>query len=126
MSLAVEILSELAARGVNVRVEGDALKLKPAQALDAGLLERVREHKPEILAALHKRPAIAPKPGKPIECRYDWQPGYRGLRLTCVAHWHQAHTATVFRTSCGGDVLLEMLEEGILTGAALQDARRVN
>ena len=49
---ATEILSELARRGVRVRVEGDSLKLKPKSALDDILLARVREHKPEILTVL--------------------------------------------------------------------------
>lgn len=52
MSAAVEILSELAERGVSVRADGNALKLRPAKILDETLLSRVREHKPEILAAL--------------------------------------------------------------------------
>jgi hypothetical protein len=59
VTTAIEVLSELAARGVAVRVEGDALKLKPASALDAGLLERVREAKREIVAAL-ARPTVQP------------------------------------------------------------------
>jgi hypothetical protein len=57
MSVAVEILSELQRRGVSIRAEGDELKLKPAHGLDGTLLERVKAHKPEILAAIRKRPA---------------------------------------------------------------------
>jgi TubC N-terminal docking domain len=56
MSPVVEILSELAQRGVSVRTEGDSLKLRPAEALDEGLLERIAAHKPEILAALRRHP----------------------------------------------------------------------
>jgi TubC N-terminal docking domain len=54
MSPAIEILSELAARGVTVRAVGDALKLRPAEALDLDMLERVRTYKPEILTALRR------------------------------------------------------------------------
>lgn len=54
MSAAGEILSELAARGVTVRAVGDVLKLRPADALDSALLERVKAHKPEILTALRR------------------------------------------------------------------------
>lgn len=57
MSLAVEILGELQRRGVTIRVEGDALKLRPAQALVSQILEKVKAHKPDILAALRNRPA---------------------------------------------------------------------
>lgn len=67
-----------------------------------------------------------PRQGQTGPCRYDWQPGYPGLRLRCVSHPHAAGTATVFRMlSCGHDVLLEMKELGILTGQALTDAQRV-
>ena len=58
MSPMAEILSELAKRGVTVRADGDALKLRPTEALDAALLSRVRAHKPEILEALRNRPAM--------------------------------------------------------------------
>jgi hypothetical protein len=69
------------------------------------------------------------KSGKPSLCRYDWQRGFRGLRLHCVveAHHHAAGSNTVFRMVSGGrDVLLEMADLGILTGQALDDSRRVN
>jgi hypothetical protein len=55
--VAVEIISELARRGVTVWAEGDILKLKPRSALDEDLLARLREHKPEILDALLRRAA---------------------------------------------------------------------
>ena len=77
MTGAVEILAELQRRGVSVRAEGDALKLRPAEKLDTALLERVREAKPEILAALHKRPATcaascyAVGPGRWIHHQWD-------------------------------------------------------
>ena len=57
MTPAVEILRELRQRGVTVALEGKTLCLKPKSALDGELLARVREHKPEILAALSGGPA---------------------------------------------------------------------
>ncbi len=57
MSAAVEIISELARRGVTLWAEGDSLKLKPRSALDYDLLARLRVHKPEILDVLSRRPA---------------------------------------------------------------------
>jgi hypothetical protein len=54
---AASILSELQRLGVSVTSDGDALVLKPRRALDAALLARVREHKPEIIRALSARPA---------------------------------------------------------------------
>src|SRR5438034_5618474 len=47
-----EILSELAKRGLTVRVDGDALKLRPTEVLDAALLSRVRAHKRGNLGSL--------------------------------------------------------------------------
>src|SRR5271157_1078008 len=124
MSLAV--LDELRAIGVEVVPSGDNLVIRPASKVPLELKERLKAVKAEVLAVL-KAPPATPKTGKPIECRYDWQSGYRGLRLHCVAHNHAAGTATVLRmTSRGHDVLLEMAELGILTGQALEDAARVN
>jgi TubC N-terminal docking domain len=74
MSPGVEILSELASRGVTVRVVGDMLKLKPADALDSALLERVRVHKPEILAALRaKDPSMPTAPCRACGSRLFWR-----------------------------------------------------
>ena len=50
------ILDELQRRGVSVTADGDALVLKPRRAVDRALLDRVREHKPEIIRALSARP----------------------------------------------------------------------
>jgi hypothetical protein len=57
MTQAAEILTELQRRGVTATVEGETLCLKPKHALDANLLARLREHKPEILDALSRRRA---------------------------------------------------------------------
>ena len=130
----IAVLEELKALGVEVIPFGDALVIRPASKVPAELKERLRAEKSQVLEALRSRPAIGSKQdraeaGKTISCRYDWQPGYRGLRLCCVApdHHHAGGTATIFRmTSCGRDVLLEMGELGIITGQALEDWRRAN
>jgi hypothetical protein len=130
--MSVAVLDELRAIGVEVVPCGDNLVIRPASKVPSELKERLKTHKAEVLEALRSRPAISSpearaKTGKAVMCRYDWQPGYRGLRLHCVAHHSAAGTATVFRmTSCGSDVLLEMAELGILTGQAMEDSRRVN
>jgi hypothetical protein len=117
MSLAV--LDELKVLGVEIVPQGENLVIRPASKVPPDLKARLRAQKPAILAALRSRTATA--------CRYDWQPGYRGLRLACVAHHHALGTATVFRMSTGGrDVLLEMAEAGILTGQAWEDSRKAN
>jgi hypothetical protein len=56
MTQVAEILTELQRRGVTATVEGKTLCLKPKHAVDANLLARLREHKPEILDALSGRP----------------------------------------------------------------------
>jgi hypothetical protein len=57
MTQVAEILIELHRRGVVVTAEGETLCLKPRRALDTDLLARLREHKPEILDVLSRRPA---------------------------------------------------------------------
>jgi hypothetical protein len=47
-----ELLATLHARGVRVRVVGDRLRLAPPEVLTPELLAEVREHKPELIAAL--------------------------------------------------------------------------
>jgi hypothetical protein len=119
------IIEECRALGVEVLPLGENILIRPADKVPPELKERLKANKAEVLAALKARPAT-PETRKPIECRYDWQPGYRGLRLHCVAHQHARGTATVFRmTSCGHDVLIEMAELRILTGQALEDSQRV-
>lgn len=119
------VLEELKAMGVEVIPQGSNLLICPASRVPPALKERLRAAKAEVLEILRGRPAT-PKAEKQIECRYDWQPGYRGLRLYCVVHQHAPGIATVFRmTSSGRDVLLEMAELGILNGEALADANRV-
>jgi hypothetical protein len=74
VSVALQIISELAQRGVTVRAEGECLKVKPKSAVDDDLLARLREHKPEILDVLSRRPATCGvscyeiEPGRWIHC----------------------------------------------------------
>lgn len=125
MSLAV--LEELRTIGVEVIPQGGNLLIRPASKVPPELKERLRAQKAAILKALLSRPASSLNSPKAISSRYDWLPGYRSLRLHCVAHHHAKGTKTVFRmTSCGRDVLLEMADSGILTGQALADSRRGN
>ena len=49
---ATEILGELTCRGVSLEVVGDRLLFRPQEAVPAELVEALREHKAEILAAL--------------------------------------------------------------------------
>jgi hypothetical protein len=46
------ILAELEARGVEFRVAGDDLEIRPAEAVPPALLARLRAHKPEVLRRL--------------------------------------------------------------------------
>jgi hypothetical protein len=70
MSAVLEILTELARRGVVVRDKGDdTLGLRPKSALDPDLRARVLAHKPEILAMLRARPAACA-----LTC-YELEPG---------------------------------------------------
>jgi hypothetical protein len=88
------ILSELARRGVTVRADGENIRLKPKSALDDGLRNRIRQHKPKILAALRDRPATcAPscykiEPGRRVHlpwdgCRTQPTPGEDNLTAQC-------------------------------------------
>jgi hypothetical protein len=124
----IEILETLRSLGITVQVIGpDRLRLQPASLVPPDLVAKIREAKLEIIAALS-----AQKPRKVVECRYDWIPGYRGLRLHCVVHKHKASaegggTSTVFRfVHLGYDVLLDMAGKDMLAGQALKDAQRVN
>ena len=52
MSAAQAILDDLARRGITIRLDGETLRLGPREALDDGLIARIKDHKPEILRAL--------------------------------------------------------------------------
>jgi hypothetical protein len=46
---AEELLAEVDALGVTVRLDGDILRLRPGSAVPPGLVEALRAHKPELL-----------------------------------------------------------------------------
>jgi hypothetical protein len=75
---AAEILSELRERGVNVKVEGDILCLRPTRALDGALLARVRDSKPAILEALRKLPPHAEAHANTLAITTCWHCGGSG------------------------------------------------
>jgi len=56
MTEAQSLISEIVQRGVSLRVDGGDLVLKPRRALDGDLLDRIREHKTEILRVLSGHP----------------------------------------------------------------------
>jgi hypothetical protein len=57
---APELLADLRARGIRVRVVGDRFRLAPLGVLTPELLEVVRQHKPELLRLLTDRPEVWP------------------------------------------------------------------
>lgn len=81
---APELLRDVEARGVAVRVVGDALKLKPAAALDARVLAEVRAEKLAIIALLRAREYSQPTSGvffEPCEDGGRFRCFYAGARL---------------------------------------------
>jgi hypothetical protein len=77
MSAAADILEELSRRGVAAQADGETIRLKPRAPLDDALLARVKEHKPQILAALSRRRALCSptcyeiEPGRGIHHPWD-------------------------------------------------------
>lgn len=58
-----------------------------------------------------------------MSCLYDWQCGFRGERLCCVAHRHGASGSTVIvRGGADNRTLEEMRGLDVLTGQAAADA----
>ncbi|HQA44934.1 MAG TPA: hypothetical protein PLM77_11130 [Phycisphaerae bacterium] len=52
MSPAAVLMGELAARGIELQAEGGKLRFRPRAAMTPDLAERVKRHKPELLAML--------------------------------------------------------------------------
>jgi hypothetical protein len=70
MSAAFELLAELRSRGGHIRAEGDRLLISPRSALSPGLVERIRQAKPQVLELLRSAPTdftIASGAAKPAE-----------------------------------------------------------
>lgn len=68
---APQLLNSLAAYGVSVRAEGDALKLRPASAVPDELRGAIIELKPELLLLLQSGAAIVPEPATAPDPRPD-------------------------------------------------------
>jgi hypothetical protein len=66
MSTAVVLLAELAARGIELRAEGEQVQFRPIAAMTPELAERVKQHKSEVLALLNETPT-----GEDAESRAD-------------------------------------------------------
>ena len=60
MSAPLDIVKELQARGVELRVEGERLRFRPADRVTPDLLARLREQKPALLAFLRPDPRDDP------------------------------------------------------------------
>jgi hypothetical protein len=75
--MSLGILHELMALGVEVIPRGENLVIRPASRVPADLKERLKASKPEILAALRRRPATCAtscyeiEPGKWIHRAWD-------------------------------------------------------
>ena len=62
MSAAI-LVGELAARGIRLSVNGEAVRVEPASALTDEDRQAIRDHKPEILLILRSGPADRPRIG---------------------------------------------------------------
>lgn len=61
MSVAIDLLNELAALGIEVRARENRLRFRPADAVSPELLERMRDQKPALLALLALDPQGDPR-----------------------------------------------------------------
>lgn len=94
---------------------------KPAKDHFAGFDGSILE-KPSVIRGDEASP-----PAPASDCQYDWIPGYRGIRLRCIAHKHCHGGNIVFRANFRGyDTLADMLKLGLLAGQGLADAQRAN
>jgi hypothetical protein len=94
MTQVSKILTELQRRGVAVTAEGETLCLKPKDALDEDLLICLREHKPEILDVLSRRPATCG-----ASC-YEIQPGRWVHRHGCATEPRPQPSKAIPQTDC--------------------------
>ena len=83
------LLRQLEAMGFTLRIEGDQLRYRPA-TMDPELLERVREHKPELLKLLSGRSRRRPPDAKFESIRAllpDFWKVFRTLDGRCGLLW---------------------------------------
>jgi hypothetical protein len=71
MTSAGELLADLAARGVELRADGEALRYRPAFLVRRAEAEAMRQHKAELLALLAAGPVLTrcPNCGRPVDGR---------------------------------------------------------
>lgn len=74
-----EILGELERAGVTLAAVGDRLRFHPMSAVSPSMLQRMKDHKVEILAALRHGAAVPAAPPRPERFR-NWvlRPDCRG------------------------------------------------
>lgn len=70
-----ELLREVESVGAKVRAVGDTLEVAPASALSPSLVERLRRHKPELLAMLSRE--VFPPTNALERARERWGPDVR-------------------------------------------------
>ena len=68
MQAADQLLAELAAQGIEVQVDENRLRYRPKDRVTPDLLERLREHKADVLAALSKT-RLEERQNLPPPCR---------------------------------------------------------
>lgn len=62
---AVELIEQVHIAGGRIQAKGDKLNLSAPEPLPADLMERLRQHKPEIMAYLQQ--------ARPVTCVYRYQ-----------------------------------------------------
>jgi len=111
LSALSEVLTELARRGIKMRVVGTAVKLSPKAALDTNLLARARAVKGEIIRMLSARPETCSKecyevePGRWIHrpwagCTTNPAPTEAPRQIAELVCWHCRGTGGCNCTSC--------------------------
>lgn len=94
MSCAHALLSEAAAIGLTVRRRGDRLALAPTTPPPADLLKRLREAKPDLLAAL---PDEAVPPKLALDAPADDGPPHPCPKCGGRNFWHPSMTTEAWR-----------------------------
>ena len=62
------------------------------------------------------------RPGRRMQCCYDWEPQRRGRRLQCMAHKHTGFVTSVVVLP-HSSTLADLRAQDRLQGLALQDAQ---
>ena len=94
MTAAIDLILLLRSRGVDLRVDGDRLRFRPASAVGSDLRARLAEHKADIVAALataSSEPSQSSR--KVLRLRLAgivctaWRQGDRGRAAVCSVTW---------------------------------------